>query len=117
LDDNHDKLTTMLNTGTLTFYPTTPLNFGAQVINSTSKPKTVQLSNTTNKAVSIHSIEALGPFQVGNTCGGTIIPGGTCKISATFTPLKPGPQSGTITIMDGASSKPQYVELRGIGRP
>jgi hypothetical protein len=116
LDSEHQKITIMLNTGALAFSPTTPLNFGEQLIGTTSKPQIVTIRNTGSRAISFHSLRASGPFEATDTCGGAIAAGATCKISATFTPTTAGPQSGTIAILDGASSKPQYVELTGAGK-
>jgi hypothetical protein len=116
LDTNHDTITTMLNTGALAFSPTTPLNFGEQLIGTTSKPQIVTIRNTGSKAISFRSIRASGPFQAADTCGGAIAAGAACKISATFTPSKAGSQSGEITVIDSASSKPQYIELSGVGK-
>ena len=39
----------------------------------------------------------------------------SCKISASFTPTVEGATTGTITIIDSASSKPQVIELTGAG--
>ena len=116
LDANHDTITTMLNTGALAFSPTTPLNFGEQLIGTTSKPQIVTIRNTGSKAMAFRSISASGPFQATDTCGRAIAAGAACKTSATFTPSKAGSQSGEITVIDSASSKPQYIELSGVGK-
>jgi len=106
---------TMLNTGVLSFSPTTPLAFPVELINTTSKPKTVELANTGSTAISVMSVKTSGPFESTNTCGSSIKAGTSCTISATFTPSKYGAQKGGITIVDSASSKPQFVELTGVG--
>jgi hypothetical protein len=116
LDSEHEKITITLNTGALAFSPTTPLNFGEQLIGSTSKPQIVTIRNTGSKAISFRSIRASGPFEATDTCGGAIAAGAACKISATFTPSKAGSQGGEITIIDSASSKAQYIELSGAGK-
>jgi hypothetical protein len=108
-------ITTMLNTGELRFSPSSPLRFPAQLINTTSSSEAVELRNTGGVALSIASIKALGPFATTNTCGGAIEAGASCTISATFTPSRSGQQSGGITILDAASSKPQFIELTGLG--
>src|SRR5580704_954752 len=105
---------TMMNTGVMNFSPDTPLAFPAQLIDTTSKPKTVQLTNTGTSAISVSSIQASPPFQSTNTCGNSVAAGATCTISATFTPSKYGVQKAGITIVDSASSKPQFVELKGV---
>jgi hypothetical protein len=105
---------TMLNTGALGFSPDTPLAFPAQLIDTTSKPKTVKLNNMGLSAISVESIKTSGPFESTNTCGNSIAAGASCAISATFTPSKYGMQKGGVIIADSASSKPQFVELTGV---
>jgi hypothetical protein len=50
-----------------------------------------------------------------NTCSGSLAPGAQCSITAEFTAQAKGTVSGGITINDSASSKPQFVDLIGIG--
>ena len=109
----HGPITTMLNTGVLTFSPSTPLNFPVQLINTASGPRSVKLTNTSTKAVSVSSIQASGDFQQSNNCGGLIAAGANCDIDVVFQPLSLGGHSGLVTIVDGASSKPQVIELSG----
>ena len=116
LDGNHGKVSTMLNTGELSFSPTTPLAFAAQRIGTTSKPKTVQITNTGSKNILIHQLKTSGPFRGTDTCGSVLAAGAGCELSVTFTPSRSGPQAGGVTIIDSASSKPQYVELSGTGK-
>jgi FG-GAP-like repeat/Protein of unknown function (DUF1573) len=105
---------TMLNTGVVSFSPTTaPLAYPAQVINTASPPQTLKLKNTGTDALSISSIKLTGPFQMSDTCGTSVKAGATCKISVEYKPKNPGTQSGLITIVDSASSQPQFIELTG----
>lgn len=48
-----------------------------------------------------------------STCGSTVISGSACGIAFTFSPVAPGPQSGTATIVDNAPSSPQTINLTG----
>jgi hypothetical protein len=109
-------ITSMLNTGVLEFSPCSPLAFGAQRVNTTSKPKIVSLTNTGSKPISFNSMRVTGAFRARDTCGGTIAAGAVCRVDVTFTPSKPGHERGGITIVDSASSKPQYIELSGVGK-
>jgi hypothetical protein len=56
-----------------------------------------------------------GPFTLSSTCGKSLAAGASCTISTNFAPKTQGPASGTITISDSASSKPQVIELSGTG--
>jgi hypothetical protein len=108
-------VTTLLNTGVVSFSPTTPLNFKKQAVGKTSAPQTVALTNTGTTELKIQSMKASAEFAVTSTCGARVAPGAKCTISATFSPTKQGEAQGTISIIDNASSKPQVIELLGTG--
>jgi hypothetical protein len=108
------QTTTMLNTGAVSFSPTSaPLTFPVQLINTVSKQQTVKLTNNGKTPLSISSIKSSGPFTMKTTCGSSLASGATCSLSAEFKPKVAGAQTGLITINDSASSKPQFVELAG----
>jgi hypothetical protein len=111
----HYGAVTMLNTGVVTFSPTTPPTFLAQLINTKSAPQTVTLTNNGKSTLSITSIKASGPFKQNNTCGNVVAAGAKCTISALFQPTTTGSLTGLVTLIDSASSKPQYIELLGAG--
>jgi hypothetical protein len=112
-----EQITTLLNTGSATFSPTSPLTFSNQLIGSTSAPQTVTLTNSGTTSMTISSVTSSGaPFRMtANTCKGSLAPGAQCSITAEFTAKVKGTVSGGITIKDSASSKPQFVELIGMG--
>jgi len=109
------NVTVLLSTGVVSFSPTTPLNFKNQAIGTTSPPQTVKLTNTGSSALKIASMKASPQFSVTSTCGASVAPGATCTISATFSPTTKGTTTGTISIIDSASTKPQVIELAGTG--
>jgi hypothetical protein len=114
--DYRDNLVAvLLNTGTVSFSPTTPLNFKKQQHGTTSAPQTVTLTNTGKTALTISAMKSTGQFGMTTTCGATVAPGANCAITVTFSPQTIGAKSGTITINDSASSKPQVIELSGTG--
>jgi hypothetical protein len=108
-------ITTMLNTQPLLYYPTAPLAFPVQLVNSTSAPMYVKLTNIGTTEVSIRSVTASPQFHGTDTCGGHIAAGGKCFLSVEFEPTAAGPQNGLIMLGDTASSKPQVVEVSGRG--
>jgi len=114
-DHQHNDVILLLNTGKVSFAPTTPLNFNRQGVGTTSSPKTVTLTNTGKTAMTVSSMKAAGQFGMTSTCGGSVAPGANCTISVTFSPKAKGAKSGTVTINDSASSKPQVIELSGTG--
>ena len=114
-DHRYDYVITLLNTGVVSFSPTTPLNFQNQPVGTTSPPQKVKLTNTGTTTLRIASMKASARFGVTSTCGNSVAAGADCTISVTFSPTKQGTAQGTITIVDSASTKPQVIELFGTG--
>ena len=101
---------TMLNTGVVAISPTTaPLNFLGPA------EQTLKLTNTGSKALSVSSIKLSGAaaFKIQDACGSSVAAGASCDISVLFRPKGAGTYNGLITLIDGASSKPQFIELSG----
>lgn len=111
-----DTVITILNTGTVAFSPTTPLSFKKQAVGTTSAPQKVTLTNMGAADLKISSMKATGQFEVSSNCGKGVAAGKSCTISIVFSPQSRGPKSGTVAIMDSASSKPQVIALSGAGR-
>lgn len=107
----------LLNTGVVGFSPMTPVKFSPQLLNTTSSPQAVILTNRGASTLSISSISVQGQFSLnsGTTCSTSVAPGASCAISVAFKPLAIGNKNGTVTILDTASSKPQVIELTGAG--
>jgi hypothetical protein len=115
VDQTGSRQYVLLNTGAVALSPTTPLAFKKQQHGTTSAPQTVTLTNTGKIELKISAIKAAGQFGVGSTCGASVAAGANCTISVTFSPKTQGAKSGTVTINDSASSKPQVIELSGTG--
>ena len=75
----------------------------------------VKLTNTGKTGLKISTMKATGEFAMTSTCGKSVTAGADCTISVTFSPKTQGAKSGTVTIDDSASSKPQVIELSGTG--
>jgi archaellum component FlaF (FlaF/FlaG flagellin family) len=108
-------VTLLLNTGVLSYSPTTPLKFSPQLLNTQSAARTVTLTNTGTAAVSVASVTVSGQFQMSNNCTGTIAAGASCVVSVVSVPTSLGSHSGWVTLRDSASSKPQGIELSSRG--
>jgi hypothetical protein len=117
LGGNPQGVITMLNTGVVGFTPTTPVVFPTQLIHTSSVPVVATLNNTGGNSLSISSIRVSGPFHLGNgtTCEDSVGGGASCMIDVIFQPKSEGTFSGLITIVDSSSSKPQVIELSGVG--
>jgi len=112
--------------GKLKVAPTT-LNFGKVVVNTTSKPKTIKLSNIarpmkkqTAMPITIESasVTSGAPFTVTNNgCSAPLeAKGPPCDISVTFTPTGTTPATATLTITDNVpGDSTATVKLEGTG--
>lgn len=106
----------LLNTGVVSFSATAPLSFRRQLVDTTSGAKSTTLTNNGKSSLTISSITLGGKsFGMEATCTKSVAPGGSCSISATFTPRAQGNSNGTVSIKSSASSKPLVVDLIGAG--
>jgi hypothetical protein len=91
------------------------LTFGNQAVGTTSAPQQITLSSAGTASLSINSITLTGDFAGTNNCGSSVAAGSSCIINVTFSPTAVGSRSGTLTVIDDASSSPQTVLLGGTG--
>jgi hypothetical protein len=92
------------------------LNFGNQIVNSSSAQQTVTLENTGNSALIISSIvTSPSQFTQTNNCPASLGVLASCTINVTFTPNSVATFNGTLSISDNASGSPQVVTLTGVG--
>jgi hypothetical protein len=105
----------LLNTGIVSFSPTTPLLFPRQLVGTVSTAQTVTLTNSGATALSITSKSVTGPFQLSTSCGGSVAPAASCDLTVSFQPSVAGAATGLVSLHDSASSKPQVIELNGMG--
>ncbi|HYM76280.1 MAG TPA: FG-GAP-like repeat-containing protein [Candidatus Dormibacteraeota bacterium] len=106
---------TMLNTGVVSFSPTTELTFKKQKHGTISAPQTVTLTNTGRSTLTISSVVANGQFGVTTNCKPQVAPGAKCVLQVTFKPKTQGVKSGTVSINGSASKKPEVIALSGNG--
>ena len=98
------------------------IDFGSQLIGTTSAAHDVTLTNSGTAPLTIDSIGVSGPdagdFAQTNTCPlapSTLAVGASCTISATFTPSAAGGRTASISIADDAPGSPHVVALDGTG--
>jgi hypothetical protein len=98
------------------------LRFSKTTVGTTSKPKTVKVSNPKGKKkhpgfpVLIEMISDPGVFVETNNCPASLPAGSSCTVSVTFTPSAGMKQIGALTITDNAHGSTQTVQLSGTGR-
>ena len=89
------------------------LNFGNQVVGTTSAPQTVTLKNIGNAPLSISNIALsgtnAGDFAQTNNCPSSLNNGASCTVSVTFTPSVTGTRSASVTFTDNAPDSPQNL--------
>jgi hypothetical protein len=91
------------------------LDFGHQLVGTSSTHQTIRLSNTGNRPLDIGSITGGGDFSQTHTCGASLAAGAGCTIDVTFTPTAAGARSGTLAITDNAPDGPHTIVLSGTG--
>ncbi|MCI0355070.1 MAG: choice-of-anchor D domain-containing protein, partial [Acidobacteria bacterium] len=91
------------------------LNFGDQVVGTTSVAQPLTLTNSGGSTLTISSITASGDFARTSTCGSSLGAGGSCSISVTFAPTAAGTRSGQISVSSDAAGSPHTVDLAGSG--
>ena len=98
-----------VNTGTLHFYN--------QIINTTSQPKQIILSNSGQSPLSFSGISVPSRFAItqDNCTGQTITSGNSCTILVTFTPNQIGLVSSTLQISSNHPNSPHNILLYGNG--
>jgi hypothetical protein len=90
------------------------LSFSSQTVNLASAPQVVTVTNSGTAPLTFGAITATAPYAEINNCA-TVIAGGICTITVTFTPTVAGSVVGTITIPDNAANTPQTIALSGTG--
>ena len=111
----------VLLTGVGTWVSLSPasLDFGNQLVGTSSQPQTVTLTNHAARDLAIYGGKLTGTnpasFAETNNCGASVPAGGSCTISVTFTPCCKGSRSATLEIKDNGGASPQAVSLTGTG--
>jgi len=91
------------------------LDFGSQVVGSSSSPAIVSLNNGSTSVIGIRDITASGiDFNETSDCPQTLDPGKTCTVTITFKPAITGSRLGTLSISD-STGNPRFVTLSGNG--
>jgi hypothetical protein len=105
-----------LSSASLSAAPTS-LNFGNQVLGTTSSPQAVIFSNMTTIAMENVSISLTGDFSiVANTCSTLLAGGGNCSLQIVFSPSVAGSRSGAISVSSSTLPSALAVPLNGTGQ-
>lgn len=92
------------------------LDFGPQLVGTTSAPKTVVVDNTGSDTLTITALSLTGDYTTTTTTPITIAPGTSKSIAIALTPAATGTRTGTLTITSDAFNTPSAaVGLSGLG--
>jgi len=95
------------------------IDFGGQLLNTSSVPRTVTVTNTGTALLSITGISIGGtnPFQFSqnNNCGGSLAAGTNCTVNVTFKPtwVNSVPMKATLDVTAASPASSKAVALGG----
>ncbi|HYM75013.1 MAG TPA: FG-GAP-like repeat-containing protein [Candidatus Dormibacteraeota bacterium] len=112
-------ISVFLQSPAVTLAPTS-LNFGTQVVNTTSAFQQVSITNSGSATFTISNISITGANNgdfaaTPCTLPTQVPPGASCNVQVTFTPLASGARAASLSITDTAPGSPQTVSLSGTG--
>jgi hypothetical protein len=103
------------------------VDFGSQLVNTTSDQRTITVSNSGNQTLTISSVQESGPDvsqfpPQTDTClpNSTLLPGTSCTVSVVFAPTTTGSFHAEIDVTDdsgGSGNVVQKIALTGTGTP
>ncbi len=91
------------------------VEFGNQLVGTTSAAQSVVLTSTGTVNLAITSITASADFAVTHDCVTPLAPDASCNLNITFIPPSTGNFTGTVLVTDDASDSPQTINLTGVG--
>ena len=97
---------------------TNSLNFGPQLLTTTSTVQSITITNCGSAALNVTSVSLSGfasnDFSFSQGCtGGPVPPDSTCTINVTFTPQTAGARKANLVIASDAAGSPIIVALNG----
>jgi hypothetical protein len=102
------------------------LDFG-QIASGQTSTRTLTITNSGSKAVSVRRVTSQWPFLSITTCGTTLAPADACTITLVYSPLNqakigssPSPfntDGGALVIESDATSSPDFIDLTGTVTP
>jgi phospholipase C len=114
-DPASPQTTRLYGVGSSTSFVPTSLSFGNEIINETSKAKTITFTNVGPSALNIGTVTATANYSETNTCGVSLAGGAACTITVTFTPTQLGSVPGTLTVSASDFNSPHTFNLSGTG--
>ncbi len=96
------------------------LDFGGQLVNTTSSPKTVTITNTGDADLVINNLNLAGTNAAefafsSSALPITIAPAASANVTLTFKPTATGTRTASLVVIDNAAGSPHTVALTGKG--
>src|SRR5579871_952183 len=91
------------------------LTFAAQVVDTSSVPKAIVITNQSSSALFVFEVRASADFAARHNCSRPLRRGHSCQILVTFSPSFPGTEQGTIKIFDSSGTSPHTITVSGAG--
>lgn len=91
------------------------LAFGNQLINTSSLPQQVTVTNKGSSTLTGITFSRSSSFSTTNTCGSQLAAGKSCTLSVSFLPTSKGTIKGELRISDSAVGSPQLLQVSGSG--
>jgi hypothetical protein len=90
------------------------IQLGESYAGQASASQVLTISNPGTQPLLITSVASSTNVHAVSNCS-SVSPGGNCLITANFTSVVPGDQSGTISVYDNAPDSPQTIYIRASG--
>lgn len=94
------------------------LDFGNQLVGTSSAPKTVTLRNDGGSPLTISGISKSGDFNYESDCPNSpnsLPPAGSCTLQVTFAPSANGLRTGLLQVASDPAASPLLIGLSGTG--
>ncbi len=91
------------------------VDFGNQLVGTSSLSQSVQVRNTGSRALAIQSLSAPTDFTATSHCPASLGAGLSCSIGVVFTPGAMGARGGLLIINDDGGGSPDSIALNGTG--
>ena len=96
-------------------FSTSAIDFGGQVVNTTSSAQTVNMKNTGTVNLTVGPITPPAGFATSDNCGAMLAPAAECAIDVTFSPTATEAYSGNLAVATNAADSPHNIALTGFG--
>jgi phospholipase C len=108
----------LLQAPNVNFSPSS-LDFGSQLVGTTTAPQDFTLTNVGTANLNITAITLAGAnpgeFSQTKNCGTVVAVGANCKISVIYAPTQMGSESASVVINDDSADSPQSLMVTGTG--